>query len=225
MLISYSHSDFFCTRILLHNEFNNLVADCFKKKGTICFSIENNMINVKVNTQEQPLDSILVYISNNNSIVELLQKPMGKGVQLLLPLLVDFESIHIPYHQIFLLCRDKRSIGDFCARNLFYAICRTSNISFKISLLSPSISNFSRDISKCYLWVLCSMINDPFLKKKGIRDKIVINFYFKIVGFENNLLESGFEEIRNYYLNNSLDSKITQCEQFMQLRDKIMTCL
>lgn len=232
MLVSYSYPEFFQYKPGLHFQaFDELVFECFRKKGELIFTLKNNRVDIEVKAQSKASNAIHVFVldSNLSPSGDFFEQSLSTGTKMVLPLFVDFKSISIPYHQILALRRGKRTIADFCTRNLFYATCREDNVVFQalfasdLDLLTPS-----QDISIRYLWVLRSIINDPFLKRKDIMEKILINLYFQIFSFENNLLESGCEEIRDYYSNNIVlggrKNHFDQGKRFMQVRESVMAC-
>jgi len=228
MLVSYS--DFFQYKSGSYlQQFDALLLDCFKNKGELCFTLRDVGVEIEVKVKDKVANVIQIFTSESDFGFDFFDKSLSKGVQMVLPLLIGFDGIYIPHHQIFALRRDKRTLADFCVRNLFYASYREYNVIFQTSF-SPSL-NFSepyRDMSIRYLWVLRSLINESVLKERDTMNKMIINSYFQIFSFENKVLESGFEGVRNYHLDNVISGRqITrdrQIKQFMCVRENMMAC-
>ena len=120
------------------------------------------------------------------------------GARLILPLISSIYRIGVPSRQVYALRRHERSIADFFARNLFFALTRPNDAACEITAASNACeeTRLQTEFSRRYLWIMRTDLAEPILHDRNIIERLLINARLKTITFKSGMLESGADEIR-----------------------------
>lgn len=145
----------------------------------------------------------------------LLEKRAPNAAQVLYPLLGQVHAIDLPAGSIFALRSHKRAIADFWARNLFHALSSTNNVDYvhaDADLRGEGLSPVE-EFTKRYLWVLREAIPDSNLKRQDILEKLLMDYHFPIIAYENEVFRSGMKALRRINIATLEDQRLSLEDQ------------
>ncbi|MEL6827046.1 MAG: hypothetical protein AAFN91_12420 [Pseudomonadota bacterium] len=133
--------------------------------------------------------------------------PLHAGARYVIPMLGEIMSLKLPANCIYALRIHERSIADFWARNLFYALSVNGDLKFTSdkSTVTDFQSKTANEFAVRYLWYLRSVYEDEAFAQKNILDKLPVALYFPVIKFENKTLQAGMEQIRDLNIQLSKD--------------------
>lgn len=180
--------------------FDKNMAGLFSKKHTLGVKISPSGADIDFASQSG-LNTQNVVVKGHYVTLEAMYDCKSCGANLLMPFLIDATEIYIPATQMYSMRRYQRPIADYLMRNVFYAASH-SKIYFKLMPPSSVIKRdgLGRDLAKRYLWFMRTILDESSLNQPETMEKLLINIYYKVFKFENPLLESGAEEIRQRFL-------------------------
>lgn len=196
----------------------------FSKKQTLVAKISASGADIDF-VSPSGLNPQNVVVKGHYATLEVGPNYKSCGANLLMPFLIDVTEIHIPATQIYSMRRYRRPIADYLMRNVFYAASH-GNIDFKL-MSSPFVirkDSVGRNLAKRYLWFIKSILDEPVLNHPDTMEKLLINMHYKAFNFENPLLESGAEEIRQSFISyNSLDDgNLLRAQQLKASRESLL---
>jgi len=121
------------------------------------------------------------------------------SAKLLLPFMFRISRICLPASEIVYLRKESRSLADFFARNVFFAILRNVPVAcdesamFRVSM--PAINDMQRQ----YFFILKSKFSEPVFQNREeivAIDLILANAYAPVIQFQSHLLQEGGQKWR-----------------------------
>lgn len=162
----------------------------------------------------------------------ILDQRSPNAAQVIYPLLGQVQSIDLPAGSIFALRSHTRSIADFWARNLFHALSSTQNVEYvqKLETLCGDGPTAADEFSKRYLWVLRDALPDSNFKRADILEKLMIDFHFPVIAYENAVLKGGMKALRRINAATLEDQRLSQedrdaAKRFAESRRELLALL
>lgn len=124
--------------------------------------------------------------------------PVRTGSLILLPFLINIQSIELHASQLVLLNRSNMVVADWLARVYFFSACRKEQISVQASAasLSPKVISQSKEFVKHYLWMVRALCADSGFARASSIELVLANAHFDVSPFERAMLNAGFDEFR-----------------------------
>lgn len=145
----------------------------------------------------------------------LLDQRTPNAAQVFYPLLGQVRSIDLPAGSIFALRTHTRAIADFWARNLFHALSSTTNVDYvhADAVLRGDGLTPVAEFTKRYLWILRDAIPDSNLRRPDILEKVLLDFHFPIITYENEVFRSGMKALRRTNIATLEDQRLSLEDQ------------
>lgn len=217
------HAGEFLTFGLRTQEFDDLLVESMRTRKVLTVTFDGEMIELKSTPPSVSAERAPVEIIGASVVIR--DGYSSPGARLFAPLLMSIEEVRLPHHHVFSMRRHDRSVADFFARNIYYALGRPDGVR---CVVSPPLdivreTSLQAEFSRRYLWVLRHEIPDPLLHESDLIDRLWINAYVKMLAFEEPIFELGANEIRKRRRDNfNKQDKKVLLARLMHAREKMM---
>lgn len=155
--------------------------------------------------------------------------PTNVGVKLALPVLYDIKAVSFPSSEIMTMKSEGRSLNDFFATNLLFALCRNVAVSLdRTSAPANRSPDGVRRLRERYISLLHSMLSEKALGTRSASDDIdmmLINAYVPVMEFSTSLMEQGSLMIRQMVRDKEINNVQAQLHsQLLEVRKRLLAC-
>lgn len=152
------------------SEFHSLISTCMQIRGVLVVELTSQGVRVCVQPAKEA--SAPLSLVGHSKLPGLNLDAIDKvGAKLIIPLLLDIQTLSIQCGQIYYLGREFRSIAEFFARNLLLASSRNVNLDIRILPKHP-LQEPAKQFKYQYLHILREAIPEDKLKSRNAKDSI-----------------------------------------------------
>lgn len=197
---------------------NDLLASALQQKLPVVLDLGEKQITVGSVAGLGNNENAIVRGQRISTQINIVNPSFRIGI--CLPFLVNIHQILLPAGSITTFGSPYRPLGDFFMRNVFHSALRRK-LRFETS--QAASGELSRDLQRCYLWMLKTQFQDAVLQDVELPEKFLRACHFKICLVDSPFFERAAEEIRKQGIEKIGGvSKTEDLSRLMALRTQVM---